>query len=725
MFTQCKKTANIVPMRRRATIFLSLALISGIARADLSEQQAGRIAKTVGRIIGQIHYRQIKVNDDISRIHLKNYLNSLDFSHMIFLQSDVDEFKKRYATQLDNETQFGKMKPAQQIFDVYIERLAQRQKLVEELLKKKMDYTKKERFNPVLHPADRDKLPWPKSKSEVEDLWRKRIKYELLADRLSLSKDGKTLDAKKLQESRAKISRRYVRLLKEMKGNMRDDILERYLSALARAYDPHSDYMSPHEAENFKINSIDMQLTGIGAVLRVDDGYTTIVRIMPGGPAGRSKLLHANDKVIAVQNPGDKEPTDVIDMKIDKVVQLIRGKKGSDVKLTIIPAGAEERKVITITRDIVKLEDQLAKAYIVERKRDGKTEKLGIINLPGFYDKCSNHCHKLIERLKMEGVDGIVLDLRQNGGGILQEAINLTGLFIEEGPVVQVRRYNGQQSLLKDKDSRIIYDGPLIVAVSHMSASASEIVAAALQDHGRAIVVGGKVTHGKGTVQQILPLNRSFIANLNKDSGQLKFTISKFYRINGSTTQRDGVRPDIILPSVFDYLGMSEAELPRALESDEIDKAVYKPLNRVEAFFTSLRKASNKRIKSNQDYKYILEDIARARKQKEDRSISLNEAERHKERAENKTRIEDRNKERARRDVRDEKYFEINVKIAEAGKPLKKLDAPKPKKENPDPKAIPEDDSNTFNFDPELRETLQILSDFVKLKSKLISQIKK
>ena len=720
VFTRRNKSATITAMKRRATIILSLALLTGIIRADLTEQQAGRIAKTVGRIIGQIHYRQTKVNDDISKIHLDNYLTTLDVGHMIFMQSDVDEFKKTYGTRLDDEIKFGKIRPAQIIFNRYLERLTERQKLVDELLKEKMDYSKKERFNPV-----RNKLPWPKTKSETENLWRARIKYELLADRLTMSKDGKIPDAKKLKESRAKIGRRYVRLLKTMKEYGRDDILESYLSSLARAYDPHSDYMSPHEAENFKINSIDMQLTGIGAVLRVDDGYTTIVRIMPGGPAGRSKLINPNDKVIAVQNPGDKEPTDVIDMKIDKVVTLIRGKKGSDVKLTIIPAGTEERKVITITRDVVKLEDQLAKAYIIEHKRDGKSEKLGVIALPGFYSKCSNHCRTLIERLKKEGVAGIVLDLRQNGGGILQEAINLTGLFIEEGPVVQVKDYRNRKRVMADNNPRITYNGPLIVAVSHMSASASEIVAAALQDHGRAIVVGGKMTHGKGTVQQILPLNRSFIANLDKDSGQLKFTISKFYRINGATTQRDGVKPDIILPSVFDYLGMSEAELPRALESDEIEKAKYKSLDRVEAFFTSLRKASTKRINGDQDYKYIREDITRAKKQKEDRSVSLNESERRQERADNKTRIEARNKERADRAAQSEKYFEIDVKLAEAGKPLKKLDPPKPKKQNPDPNAIPEDDSSTFRFDPELRETLQILSDFVKLNSKLISQIKK
>jgi carboxyl-terminal processing protease len=270
-----------------------------------------------------------------------------------------------------------------------------------------------------------------------------------------------------------------------------------------------------------------------------------------------------------------------------------------------------------------------------------------------------------------------------------------------------------------------------VVAVSHMSASASEIVAAALQDHGRAIIVGGKTTHGKGTVQQVLPLNR-FFGGGDDDSGQLKVTVAKFYRINGATTQRDGVIPDVILPSTFDYLGMSEAELPRALESDKTDKAEYKPLDRVEAFFTSLRKASTKRIQSNQDYKYILEDIVRLKKIKKDRSVSLNEAERRKERATSKTRIETRNKERDARKPRAEKYSEARLKIpvgkkqiTEVEKQLKKLDAPKPKKENPNPNAIPEDDTGTFYLDPELRETLQILSDFVLLNSKLISRIKK
>ena len=706
---------------KRLVIACVLSLSFATSKAELTPEQSSRITKTVGQIIGQIHYRQTKLNDEISGYHLKNYLNALDFGHMIFLQSDVDHFEKTLGKRLDDHVKFGRLTSANEVFNRYLERLGERKIMVDEILKQKMDFSLDEEFNPV-----RNKLPWPKDNAEARELWRSRIKFELLADRLTYSKDGKSVDQKKIDESVAKIQRRYERLLKTMKGYDRDDILETYLSSLTRAYDPHSDYMSPHEAENFKINSIDMKLTGIGAVLQADDGYTKIVRVMPGGPASRSKLIHPNDRIIAVQNPKDKTPTDILDMKLDKVVGLIRGKKGSVVKLTIIPAGTNERKVISITRDEVKLEDQLAKGYIIERKREGTREKLGIIRLPGFYDKCASHCEKIIKRFVQENVDGIVLDLRYNGGGILSEAVKLTGLFINKGPVVQVKDYRGRQNVMNDRDGdRVAYDGPLVIAVSHMSASASEIVAAALQDHGRAIIVGGKATHGKGTVQQILPLNRSFIANLVGNSGQLKFTVSKFYRINGATTQRDGVTPDVVLPSLLDYIGTSESELPRALEADKIAKAQYSSLDQVSAFFTSLRKASAKRIESNKDYQYIMEDIKRAEKRKADPSVSLNESSRRKEIAENKTRIESRNKERTQRPLPNEEYYEVDLKIAENDKPLKKLDPPKPKKESTDPDNNQPEDLNTFNIDPELRETFHILSDFILLNKKLASKITK
>ena len=702
-------------MKRYIAICSALLLSASLTWADLSPDECKEITQTVGRLISQIHYRQTGLNDEIAGHHLDRYLNLLDFSHMIFLQSDVDALTKKYGTTLDDHVKMGNPRPSNEIYALFLKRLTERQKWVEEILKGKIDFTKKERFL-----TRREKQPWPATQAEARTLWHSRIKLELLNDRLALDK-GKTgkPDPIKLKESSAKISRRYQRLLKNMKGNNSGEQLETYLSALTRAFDPHSDYMSPIEAKNFDINSIDMQLTGIGAVLRAEDGYTTIVRIMPGGPAAKSKLIHASDKVIAVKNPGDKEPTDLIDMTLNKVVQLIRGKKGSIVELTIIPAGKEERKVIKIKRDVVKLEDSLAKAYIIERKVNGKTEKLGILNLPGFYSKCSDHCRTLIERLKKEKVDGIVLDLRMNGGGILQESINLAGLFIDLGPVVQVKDFRGQNKVLGDTKRGVVYDGPLVVAVSSMSASASEIVAAALQDHGRAVIVGSQATHGKGTVQQLLPLNRRILANLGEDSGRLKFTISKFYRINGSTTQRLGVLSDVELPSVFDYLGMGEAKLPRALEADKIKKVTYKVLNRVEPFLTSLRKSSAKRVGKSADFKYINEDIVRAKKQQVDKTVSLNEAERRKERADNKTRIEARNKERTGRKQPVEKYFEIDVKNATADKPLKKLDAPKPKTENPEASPIPMDGSHTFTLDAVLRETLDILSDYVRLRDVL------
>jgi carboxyl-terminal processing protease len=717
-------------MKRYIAMCSALLLSATFSWADLTPKQCEKITQVVGKLISDAHYRQAGLTDEIAGHHLETYLNLLDFSHMIFLQSDVDAITKKYGTRLDDLVKLGKIHPSTEIYDLYLKRLTERQQWVEETLKSKIDFTKKERFL-----TQRTKEPWPPTQTEARQLWHLRIKLELLNDRLALDKDDAgELDPKKLKESRAKISRRYQRLLKTMKANSKDDVLEIYLSALTRAFDPHSDYMSPIESKNFDITSIKMQLTGVGAVLRADDGYTTIVRIMPGGPAAKSKLLHANDKVIAVKNPGDKEATDIIDMKLDDVVQLIRGKKDSIVELTIIPADKTERKVIKIKRDVVKLEDSLARAYIIERKISGKTEKLGILNLPGFYKDCADHCRTLVKRLKNEKVDGIVLDLRMNGGGLLNESIEITGLFIDEGPVVQVKDYMKRRRIHNDNRSGVLYDGPLVVAVSPMSASASEIVAAALQDHGRALIVGTQSTHGKGTVQTLQPLSiRTLamlrvpdsvqtLAPLTKDPNvpsRVKFTIQKFYRINGSTTQRLGVLSDVELPSIFDHLNMGEAKLPRALEADKIAKANYKPLGRVEPFLTSLRRSSAKRIQNSTDFKYINEDIARAKKQQADKTVSLNETERHKERAEYKTRIEARNKERAGRKQPVEKYFEIDVKGAEANKPLKKLEAPKPKVEKTETSPISEDDSNTFTLDASLRETLDILSDYVRLRNVL------
>ena len=489
-----------------------------------------------------------------------------------------------------------------------------------------------------------------------------------------------------------------------------EELIEKAIDGMLTGLDPHSGYMNEEVWQEMQTDTKG-KFGGLGIEITMEEGFVKVISPIEDTPAYEAGVK-AGDYIIQI------DETPVFGLSLNEAVDLMRGKKGSPIIITISREGVDPFE-IKIIRDIIKIQSVKSDIF----------NDIGYLRITSFTEQTESGLIKSIKKIKEDLNNkeiGYILDLRSNPGGLLKQAVKVTDIFLERGEIVSTRgRKKIDMQRYQAKSGDLIDKKPLIVIINGGSASASEIVAAALQDHGRAIVVGGKMTHGKGTVQQILPLNRSFIANLDKDSGQLKFTISKFYRINGATTQRDGVKPDIILPSVFDYLGMSEAELPRALESDEIEKAKYKSLDRVEAFFTSLRKASTKRINGDQDYKYIREDITRAKKQKEDRSVSLNESERRQERADNKTRIEARNKERADRAAQSEKYFEIDVKLAEAGKPLKKLDPPKPKKQNPDPNAIPEDDSSTFRFDPELRETLQILSDFVKLNSKLISQIKK
>ncbi|MSU41305.1 MAG: tail-specific protease [Pedosphaera sp.] len=690
---------------------LSLTLAATLSGAELNPDQASKVAKAVGYLVGQIHFRQTPLNDELSGIFLKNYLDVLDFNHMIFSQADVDEFQKEYGTKLDDLTTEGDITPAHAIFKRYLKRLEERVALVKKLSDEKYDFTVKERMLP-----NRNKAAWPKDEAEITQLWRARVKLELLNDRLLKTADKLTAETDKT--SREAVRRRYDRQLKTMKEYELSEILETYLSSMSRAYDPHSDYMSPLEAENFDIGSVKMKLNGIGAVLRSDEGVTKIVSLMAGGPAALSKQLQPNDSIVAVQNTGDKEPVEVTDMKLNKVVQMIRGEKDTVVKLTIIPVGATDRKVITITRAEVKLADQMAKGFVVETKdKAGKAERLGVITLPGFYEGCVRDVKTIIERLKKENVAGVVLDLRHNGGGILPESVNMAGLFIPNGPVVQVVTSNGNTRVMRDNDAETPYDGPLIVATSHISASASEIVAAALQDYGRALIVGGKTTHGKGTVQQLIPLNNTLARGLGEDGGRLKFTISTFYRVAGTTTQFDGVFSDIVLPSVFDHLEIGEASLPRALKVKPIPAADFQVQDRVKAHLENLRKASELRLKGSRDFQYINEDVDRVKKQITDKTLSVNEAERRGEQAEQKTRTDARAKERAARPALTEVVYELDLETARTGGPLKKVAVKKPDATtppdagNPDvPLPQPEE-----AMDASMRETLRILSDYARL----------
>ncbi len=710
-------------MKRILSALLVVILSGAPARAvEFTREQAGRIAKSVGDLLDRAHYKGSPMNDAVAEMHLKNYLDALDFNHMIFLQTDVDEFTAKFGKDLDNLTKKGDAGAAYEIYERYLQRLDATVNRVGTLVKQKHDFTVDEKFIP-----QRNKLPWPKDAAEAQELWRQRMKFELLGGKLA----GDTLET-----TAERITKRYARLQKNMRQLDSSDILQVYLSALGHAFDPHSDYMAPSVAKNFNIHNVQLKLTGIGAQLRQDDeGYTEIVNLTPGGPAELSKQLKPKDRIVAV-GQGDAEPVDCVDMKLDEVVDMIRGKKGTEVRLIVIPVGAasnSERKTIRIVRDEIKLKESYAYARIIEHVGpDGKPQRLGVIELPQFYQKCAADVEKLIGRLKKEDIAGLILDLRRNGGGLLNEAVELTGLFIKRGPVVQVRQPK-QVEVLEDEDARVAYDGPLIVAVGHHSASASEIVAAALQDYGRALVVGDQHTHGKGTVQTLFPLVNWMGNRQVADPGQLKFTISKFYRIAGGTTQKHGVTPDITLPNVLDLLETGEAYLPNVLEADNIQPAKYQRTDRINGSLEQLRKLSTERIAKNQDFRYILEDIEQVKKQRADKSVSLSEPQRLKEKAEAEARAEARKKERDARPAVTDKVFLVKTETVDKNQPLVALQPPKPKaedKDKPNAKAPapkphedgeePEDTTDAAKaiLDVYLKETLSILGDYIRLQAK-------
>ncbi|MEK9863718.1 MAG: carboxy terminal-processing peptidase, partial [Verrucomicrobiota bacterium] len=429
-----------------------------------------------------------------------------------------------------------------------------------------------------------------------------------------------------------------------------DEILQIYLTSLASAYDPHSDYMSPTTAEDFYIKNVNNELTGIGALLRSNEGYCQIVSLVPGGPADKSKQIKPGDQIIGVAQ-GEQEAVDVVEMKLNKVVQMIRGELNTEVRLTIIPAKSvdgSETKVVSLIRDRIELKDQFSKARIISLPDEkGRTRRLGVLTVPQYYDNVAADTAALLKRLEKEQVEGIALDLRKNGGGILPEAVALTGLFIPKGPVVQVQNYAKEKKILEDEDPSTIYNGPLVVLVSQLSASAAEITAAALQDYQRAVIVGDQSTHGKGTVQTLMELNR--FKGTPEQSGMLKYTIQKFYRIAGGTTQKHGVTPDIILPSIYDYMELGEANLPRSLEPDSIDPASFEKVNHVPSNLPELRKISKERIAMDKDFQYVLDDIERYKEIKQRKTISLNEEDRSVEKQEEEDRNKQRRKERLAR----------------------------------------------------------------------------
>ncbi len=667
----------------------------------------GQIAYVTARMLEQYHYLRQPFDGTVSSKLLDRYVDLFDPTHVHFTQEDLAEFEV-YRTNLDhltiNQHRVADTRPACVIFNRFVQRLQQHVAYVDELLTtEKFTFDTDERV--LLNRKDQ---PFPKDLTEARKLWRDRLRFEYLQERLGkiegrakaakaertavdtnaapVGEPGKAAETKpkktEAEEIVDTLSHRYHRNLHYFLDWDSDDVLQAYLTALARVYDPHSDYFGHAQLDSFAI-TMNLSLFGIGAELMSEDGYCVIHRLLPGGPAAKSKAIKENDRIIAVAQ-SNQPPVDVVDMSLNKAVQLIRGPKGTEVRLTIIPAGADRsaQKTLTLIRDEIKLEDQEAKAKLIEMPNGhGQNVRVGVIDLPSFYASFdpSNTRSKsepksttadvslLLNKLKQEHVDGVILDLRRNGGGSLEEAIKLTGLFIKDGPVVQVRDFDGSVQEDDDTDPSVLYDGPLVVLTSRFSASASEILAGALQDYGRAIIVGDSSTHGKGTVQSVQPL-KPYIRGgkaLPDNPGAVKLTIKKFYRASGASTQLKGVVPDIVLPSVFnESKDIGESALENPLAWDTIESAKYQRLNLVAPYVQELKRRSNERIATNQDYVYIREDIALFKKQIADKTVSLNEAQRLRETEEADARAKAREKERLARVDPPETVYDLTLKLA-------------------------------------------------------------
>jgi carboxyl-terminal processing protease len=652
-------------------VVVILVSVPGLFAAPVPQE--ANIARITAALLEQSHFAARKPNGDLSARFLDRYVDSLDGARMYFLQSDMDEFAAYRENLAELTLKKGDYSAAPKIFDRFIERLEQRVAFVKETLQnEKFDFTVKEQYL-----LQRDKEPHPANLDAAKELWRKHLKFEYLQEKLNKKQHDEIVQT---------LTKRYERTLRMTKQLAGDQVFDAFLNALARVYDPHSDYMGKRQLEEFSM-SMRLSLFGIGAVLRFDDGYCRIQELLPGGPAEASKQIKPGDRVVAVAQDG-KEPVDIIEMPLSEAVQLIRGPKGTKVTLTLIPADAPDtstRKTLTLVRDEIKLEKQQAKAQIIDLPGTDDTKtRIGIIDLPSFYigdgskdeegrSGCTADVAKLIEKLKKENVQGIALDLRRNGGGSLDEAIALTGLFIPTGPVVQTKDANGNVNASHDPDPGVLYDGPLVVLTSRVSASASEILAGALQDYGRALIVGDASTFGKGTVQSMIelkPLMQRHRLDGGENPGALKLTIRKFYRPNGSSTQLKGIGSDLVLPSPLAALKIGESEMSDALPWDEVRALEYTNLNRVTPFVAALHSNSLLRIQSDQEFVWLREDIERSRKLRENPVISLNEEERLKETAEQKERDEARNVIRSKRPPTQQVQYEITLKnVATDGLP--------------------------------------------------------
>lgn len=646
-------------------------------------------------ILRRHHYLKLPIDAKQSEIVFDSYFKSLDPQRSFFLQSDIDEFAP-LRTEFFRLLRYGQLKQGYTIYQRYLDRMQERTNFLIAKVNNGIDKVDINSDETIL--IDREKAPWPQSAAEQKDLWNKQFIDDVLRLKLANKTD---------EEIKSQLSKRYNNQLKRLKQISSEDVFQTYINAFASSYDPHTEYMSPETAENFDIN-MSLSLEGIGAVLQSDNDYVKIVRLVPAGPAAKSKQIAPADRIVSVSQDNG-EMVDVIGLRLDEVVKKIRGPKGSKVELEIIPAsnapGDLTTKKVTLVRDAIKLEDQAAKKSVLTLDHQGKSHKVGIIDLPTFYldfkgiknnkkDYRSSvrDIKKLIAELQKDKVDGIIIDLRNNGGGSLQEATDLIGLFLPMGPAVQVRDSNGQIAVLDDVSAankeantvqKPIYTGPLIILVNRLSASASEIFAGAMQDYNRALIVGGQ-TFGKGTVQSVLPLKH----------GEFKLTVAKFYRVSGQSTQNKGVVPDIDYPAIIDTDQIGENILPQAMPWDTIPAAIKPKTNPFVPVLPKLQQAHDTRVSNSPDFVYYKERAALVKKLSEEKTLSLN--------------LEKRKQQKAQSE-KDFLALENTRRAAKGDKPLAKLDdLEKEINEQLEKDQVPQPEKDGY-----LVETANILLDYI------------
>ena len=620
------KLPAFIRLAPRLFVTLALVLPAGYASAVVTEESGPlepmvehkSTTRNIVDALSQLHYVTAVIDDDLSSKIFDTYLSDLDPSKSYFLASDVEKFEPwRY--ELDNSLRRGDLNPAFEIFNVYHNRVINR---FEQVVAGLEDGIDEYRFdvNETLE-LDREETPWAEDQAELDDLWRKRIKNSILNLRLAGKEDA---DIQEL------LLKRYKNRLNRTRQTISEDVYQLYMNSFTKTYDPHTQYFSPTTSENFNIN-MSLSLEGIGAVLQLEDEFTKVVSLVPAGPADKAGQLKPDDRILAVAQGEEGDLVDVIGWRLDEVVQLIRGKKDTVVKLQIVPAGENDiakTRVIQITRNKVKLEEQSAKAEVIEVEQYGHTHKIGVIEIPTFYidframqagdreyKSTTRDVRRLLGDLIAQGVEGVVVDLRDNGGGSLQEARTLTGLFIDRGPTVQIRSKSDRVDILNDRDYTTVYDGPMAVLVNRLSASASEIFAGAIQDYGRGLIIGSQ-TFGKGTVQSLRPLNR----------GQLKLTQAKFYRISGESTQHKGIIPDIQYPMNYDPESIGESTLNDPLPWDKIKAVGYRPKASIMPLLPELQNAHELRVAQDPEFSYLRAAFDYRRKRNADTEISLNEA---------------------------------------------------------------------------------------------------